>query len=442
MDYFLFLLVNAVLFLRPAELVPDLERLPLYFWFILACLIVSIPKLFGLLSPDSPLRHPVTLCVFGIFGFVALSHLAQSDLDKMGQEAFEFLKVVVYFVLFLALVNTPGKLRWLLTCVILFGVIITSVAVLEYHEMIEHRALRTADEFETDPDTGQQVRVARLMVTGILHDPNEFCVFLGVLSLLTLHQVSNVRLGLARVLWLAPLALFLYGVYLTKSRGGLLALLVGLATVSILTYGLRRTLAYGLLAVPLLLVAFAGRQTSISVSEGTGRARLELWSDWMMKFRGSPVFGEGPKITEAMTVDRKEMHWDYQQVAHNSYLQAFADLGVLGGMIFLGAFFFAFRTMARLRGDQVAILDPEQRRLYPFLFGALTAYMTGMMSLSLCYVLPTYFVLALPVVFTRQTATEPSVEEVRIDGYAVRQVVVASVGMLAFIYLFIKVFRA
>ncbi len=441
MDYFLYLLVNANLFLRPAEVVPDLERLPLYLWFILACLLVSVPKLMSLVSAEAPLRHPVCMCVLGVFGFVALSHLAQSDLDRTAAEVFEFFKVVVYFVLFLALVSTPGKLRVLLACVILFGVISTGVAVLEYHDVIELPNLKTVQDSWLDERTGDLQVVRRLMLTGILHDPNEFCLFLSMLTLLTLHQLSNPQSGIARLFWLAPLGLFTYGINLTKSRGGLLALLAGLATLAICQWGWRRTAAVGVLLLPLVAFGLAGRQTSISVSEGTGRARLELWSDWLLKFRESPLLGESPKIAPPEVEEDKALRWNYQQIAHNSYLQGFADLGFIGGMLFLGAFFFAFRAMLQYRGDQVTVLDPQQRHLYPFLFGALATYMTGMMSLSLCYVLPTYFVLALPVVFTRLTATEPRLEPVRFDAIAWRNLAMSSVGMLGFIYVFMKVFR-
>lgn len=440
MDYFLYLLVNANLFLRPAELAPDLEKLPLYYWFILACLLVSIPKLMGLLSADTPLRHPISLCVFGVFGFVALSHLAQSEFDKAAMHVVEFGKVIVYFVLFLALVTTPAKLRLLLASIVVFGVVTAGVAVLEYHQAIDLPNLKTVEDAYRDRQ-GDVVTLRRLMLTGVLHDPNEFCVFLGVLCILTLHRLTDPASGLSRLLWLLPLGLFIYGINLTKSRGGLLALLVGLAAMSICKWGVRRTALFGALVAPVVVIGLAGRQTEISISAGTGQARLELWSDWMMKFRGSPVLGESPTITLG-GAEPKEMRWSYQQLAHNSYLQAFGDLGFVGGMLFLGAFLFAFRAMVRLRGDRVSVVDPDQRHLYPFLLGALTAYMTGMMSLSLCYVLPTYFIAALPVVFTRMTATEPRLEAIRFDAGAWRQLALASVGMLGFIYVFMKVFLA
>jgi hypothetical protein len=453
MDFFFFLLVNAVLFLRPAELLPDLERLPLYYYAILACLAVSVPKLLGLISPGSPLKHPITLCVFAVSGFVMLAHFVQSDPGKMAEESFEFFKIVVYFVLFLALVNTPGKLQLLINCVILFGVVATTVAVLMYHEVISLPHLMVSDsphgntsfwmnEFMFDPDTGELVRIARLRITGILHDPNEFGVFLGVLALFTLHQLGNRNIGIVRFLWSAPLGLFLYGIFLTKSRGALLALLVGLVAYGIYAYGAKRAMRYGLIVLPLLIAVFAGRQTTLSVSSGTGRERIELWSDWIMKFRGSPVFGISPVIAEGSKEAKKEeRQWKTEKLAHNSFLQAFADLGFLGGIAFLGAFLFAFRTLSKYAFDEVAIVDENQRRFYPYLLGAVVVYAMGMMTLSLCYVVPTYFMLALPVAYWRMTATDPPVPALTFNGPMVRQLMFASVGFLAFIYVVVRVVR-
>ena len=36
-------------------------------------------------------------------------------------------------------------------------------------------------------------------------------------------------------------------------------------------------------------------------------------------------------------------------------------------------------------------------RFFPFLMGAMGVYGMGLMTLSLCYVIPTYFILALPI---------------------------------------------
>ena len=45
MDFALFLLVNAALFIRPSEIAPPLAAVPIYQILILLCLAVSSPKL-------------------------------------------------------------------------------------------------------------------------------------------------------------------------------------------------------------------------------------------------------------------------------------------------------------------------------------------------------------------------------------------------------------
>ena len=42
MQFTLFILSNALLFIRPSEVIPDLHAVEIYRYFILACLVVSL----------------------------------------------------------------------------------------------------------------------------------------------------------------------------------------------------------------------------------------------------------------------------------------------------------------------------------------------------------------------------------------------------------------
>src|SRR5689334_11470998 len=61
----LFLLLNAVLILRPADIVPELEGLPIYNVVILSCLVASLPAVLYQLRPGVLAQRPITVCVFG-----------------------------------------------------------------------------------------------------------------------------------------------------------------------------------------------------------------------------------------------------------------------------------------------------------------------------------------------------------------------------------------
>src|SRR3954453_11040768 len=59
----LFLLVNVALFLRPADFIPGLIGVEVYFYVIIACLLVSFPAILDHLQPRKLEERPIDLCV-------------------------------------------------------------------------------------------------------------------------------------------------------------------------------------------------------------------------------------------------------------------------------------------------------------------------------------------------------------------------------------------
>ena len=66
MSYAFFLLLNAILFIRPAELMESLEPLQLYQLAIIGCLAASYPSVVSQLGGQSLLERPMALCVVGL----------------------------------------------------------------------------------------------------------------------------------------------------------------------------------------------------------------------------------------------------------------------------------------------------------------------------------------------------------------------------------------
>src|SRR5262245_26720922 len=191
------------------------------------------------------------------------------------------------------------------------------------------------------------VEVLRLCGTGLFNDPNDLGLVLVSCVPLCFYWLTDRRGGIFKVVWIAMIGLFAYALMLTHSRGSFLALLAGLATLFYARFGKRITLILCMIALPALLALFAGRMTNITTDEGSGKTRIQLWSDGLILFQESPLFGIG----------MEEYRNRATHVAHNSFLHCFAELGIVGGTLFLGAFYLAVRGLGRLHRERS--LAPE-----------------------------------------------------------------------------------
>src|SRR5262249_13078947 len=154
-----------------------------------------------------------------------------------------FLKNVLYYLLFVGLVTTPGRLRSFLWWMTVFATVCASLALMQYHGLIKlPQVTAIKDGAGFDKNTGMEIVVLRLTGTGIFFAPNDFCILMVVSVLLAFYWLTDRPSGLARVLWLGPLVIFFYALALTHSRGGLLGLLAGLLAFFQARYGWRRAL--------------------------------------------------------------------------------------------------------------------------------------------------------------------------------------------------------
>lgn len=430
LGFALFILVNAVLFVRPGEIVPALLGWEIYQVCIIACLLFSFPTVLEQLLPSSLERQPIAVCVLGLMLAVPLSQLAHFRFGQAIQDGWDFAKIVLYFLLLVGLVRTPERLRTFLRFFIWFAAVVAALAVLQYHGFIKLPNLNPIKDNFRNAATGQETYVLRLQGSGAFQDPNDLCILLVVCVLLCMYWLTDARSGLFRLLMVGPFVLFLYALSRTQSRGGLVALLAGLGVFLWMRFGWLRALLLGLFLVPLLFVVFAGRQTSLSTADGTGQERIQIWSDGMMAFRQSPLFGIGVN----------EHDKEIGRVAHNSYLHAYTELGIFGGFWFVSAFALALVSLYGVHAGGRQILDPELRRLYPYLFGMIAGYAVGMLSLTLCYIVATYTILGLAIVFRRLAVVAPPLPPPRCDASLAIRLGSFNVAVLIGFNLFIRVF--
>lgn len=429
MEFFLFILVNAALFIRPSEVVEALQVVPVYNILILLCLAASVGPILALTSNRGPRRELSSLCLLVILVMIVLSNVVRGDQWTARTLAVDFLKTATYYLLLLASLRTPARLRRFLTCLAVFTLVLAGTALLHFHHVVQIPSLTLLERTdEIDPVTGEAVKVVQLIATGIYNDPNDLCSILVVATLIALYRLCNPQGGLARLLWLGPIAVYLYALILTQSRGGLLALLAGLMTLFVARFGWRRAIPLAVVTLPAILLLSGGRQTRISTSEGTAQGRMMLWVDGIRLLSHSPIFGIGAgQYAEELGL-----------VAHNSFVHANVELGLAGGTAFLTLFFLPVRNLQRIGPRHAEIHDPELARMRPFLMAVTTGYAVSMLSISRCYVVPTYMIAGLAASYLRMVTIAPEDAIPRPSVKMAMRLVLINAAFLVLVYLFVR----
>jgi O-antigen ligase len=439
LGFALFVVVNAVLFVRPAEIVPALQDLPIYMVAILLCLACSVPAVVQRFNPRILAREPSSLWVIGLLPAVVLSNLSHGNIYDARVGGLAFAQVLVYYLLLVGLVDTPSRFRTFLLTIMVFVVASAILALLQWHDVIDLPVLRAiTDQYGDDADGEGSGTILRLVSTGIFHDPNDFALILTTGLLIGLHALIAAPRWRVRLAWLVPTGVLGYAFILTRSRGGMLALLAGVLALTFCRFGRRRTIAVAALIIPMVLI-FGGRQADIDLSNtsDTGVGRILLWRDGLELFHQSPLFGIG----------RDQFAEQNGFVAHNSYVHAFTELGLFGGTTFVGALFVPLLIMWSVRRyGRAQALDPDVRGsaalgLLPCVIAILVAYAVGLNSLSRCYVESTYAIIGIAGAYCgllarcREVPPPPPGA-----GTLLKRVLVASFLMLVYLHVMVRLY--
>jgi putative inorganic carbon (HCO3(-)) transporter len=372
--------------------------------------------------------------VLGLLAATAVSQLARGRVDEALEFVPEFTKVVIYYLLLVAVVNTPARLRMFLGFLVLFIAVVAVLGLLQYHEVINVEALRPVEQREYDPNTGEVVSYPRLCSAGIFNDPNDLCLALTLGIICCLYHATTSESYPIAALWLAPVGLFGYAMILTKSRGGLLGLIAAAAAYLVAKFGWRKALPFILVGPPLAVLLMGSRQVSADMdAHDTAYERVMLWAEGFAVLTRSPLWmltgiGAGEYASEN----------EGGRVAHNSFVQAYVELGLFGGTLFLVAFFLAARMLYRLCQP---LRTPLPRRLAvfpPFLLAAVVGYCGGMYSLSRNYIVPTYLCLGLAASYLAMALPEPPARY-RLSAVWLKQTVLIGLGGFVFLKFFTQV---
>ncbi len=181
----------------------------------------------------------------------------------------------------------------------------------------------------------------RLRGLGEVHDPNDFGQLLvcEIPLLFIFWRTKNWIRTVAFVI--APACILSYGIYLTHSRGALVALL------AVVLLAARRRIGT-LPAAVIAAVLFAGSMAlhftgGRAISAEAGADRTELWSESLQILKSHPIFGIG----------LNQLPGYIGHTAHNSIVVCATELGLVG------LFFWSLFLLPTMR-DTLVIASPKK----------------------------------------------------------------------------------
>jgi putative inorganic carbon (hco3(-)) transporter len=363
----------------------------------------SVPKLLGLVLMISWLglitagereyrqrifSHPAFLLVlFVLLGWVLCSVAWSEDSGAALLSLSRWVPNALLFVIVFAGVRTRNQLQWVLGAFVV-GALISAI----YGLVVPAPA----------SDFGR--------LEGAGGDPNETAAALVAAAALAIALAATLRgkplLRLA-VLAVAPLCAF--ASLLTLSRGGLVAF--GAALIAaVLMAGRRRgqILVLALVAASLAVGYFvflapaSATERVTEVHGGTGRT--DIWKVGWRMVQGAPLQGIGagnfPVVSihyllEPGALLRDDFIIDTPKVAHNTYLEVLAELGIVGLTLFLIVICFAVGCAVRAARYAARLKDRDIDILARALVVALAALMAANFFISREYSKQLWLLLAL-----------------------------------------------
>jgi O-antigen ligase len=350
--------------------------------------IVLVGTLVGWVARRERFSLPRELLAFAVLAvaYVAAS-VGASDRAAAAGETLDLLSYGVIVALLMLLVDTPVWLRRA-TWAVVTGVGL--LALLAIVQQVTKTYGSTYGGFASVLPAGDAMRSAGPL------NPNPFGQILATSAVLAFYLVRVQSRLSARALAAGISVACVVAAIYTQSRAALIALLVVAVAIAVL-HGVRlRVLAVaicGVIALGPVVLPHSLDERVDALSDGTsatasfrdnnslrGRtsenlAAVRMWAD-------HPLLGVGP--------DNFEVHYQsYSAVigldpraeargAHNLYLEAFAELGLVGGVAFLTMVWLslsgAWRARSRLEGRDALLCEGLAVGLGAFLIAALTLH--------------------------------------------------------------------
>jgi O-antigen ligase len=350
----LFLLFLLVLYSNISKMYPALEVLRPALTVAAAAVVMMVIEL-AVTGRGLRLAWPQSYLLLALLGVAGVSSFSAIYVRQAFDTTSDLSKMLLVYVLLENTVTSEGRVRTVMWTLVIGGLF---------------PALGTLSHYAR----GILIEQTRGSWIGIFKNPNETAYALMLLVPLAVALARGSRRGVQAVLW-GIIGAYVFAIYLTFSRGGLLALFGVLVLLGWKQRSpLIRTFMMGALALSLVLVAlFWNRKDDFEDlrSDTTVNQRIATIKAGVLMFLDKPLLGIGPgcSLVAYPLYVPKDAHCGCQDqlVIHNAFIQVLSEIGLLGFIPFIG--FIGF-TLFQLWRSQRVREGPQM--------GALTHYLAGL----------------------------------------------------------------
>lgn len=278
------------------------------------------------LSKINPVRNPLILFILAL----AISLIFSSDIITSTKELYKYTTGILLLCIGASL-SDQEKDRVIL-CITLAGLVVSLLAIYQYFFGFQHLINYVAKKNISSPFVLDYISRRRPFFPFVT--PNVLAGYLAMIIPLAFIQKHRFWLILS----------LSFALLLTQSIGALLSIFLGLAIYIYLKGDLRRNSIYlGLLImiIGLVLISRSFLQKLHTQPIFSAVMRLNYWQDTLGIIKAHPWTGVG----------LGNFNLAQSRYAHNSYLQVWAEMGILGIVAFIWLVAVVLKTAAKKLGN-------------------------------------------------------------------------------------------
>jgi hypothetical protein len=285
--------------------------------------VVEVLLIISALLAPKPKFRIEHFCLLFLSFWIFLSTALVNMSEAVEYSTAHLLGISIIFYLVYQVAGKEVYVDRLLAWFVMMFFTISLHCILQYYDP-EHIGWSGKAAFMTSAGYVQPVYV------GLFGDPNDMGMSLAISTPLALYLAQKTNSRLLMLFYLGVAGTLAYTITLTNSRGSFIALMVIFVGLFYLRFGLAKTAILAFAALP--VVALFQPERMANLVDTSSQDRVYAWYSGLRLFVENPILGIG----------YEQFKFRYVRVAHNSWIEIVAELGIVGYLIWCRALFAPF----------------------------------------------------------------------------------------------------